>query len=188
MLKPALALATAIVTALAASAAGAIEYTQVHADKSAISFAYQQMGVKMDGRFRRFSAQVSFDPANPAAARATLDVDLASVDTGSSEADQEVAGKPWFNIKDFPSARFISGSVKTLGGNRYEVAGKLTMKGRTVDVTVPATFTAQGNSAAFDGAFTIRRSDFAIGDGSWAKFDVVANDVQIRFRLTASAK
>jgi polyisoprenoid-binding protein YceI len=146
------------------------------------------MGVAVDGRFKRFSSQIAFDPAKPAAARAAFDVELASVDTGAAEGDEEVAGKAWFNTRAFPTARFVSGSVKALGGNRYEVAGQLSIKGRTQDVVVPATFTAQGNSGVFDGSFTIRRADFAIGEGSWAKFDVVANDVQIRFRISAAGK
>lgn len=181
----------AIALLLAASLlpqAHAVEYSQVQTDKSAINFTYQQMGVKMDGRFRKFSSQLSFDPAKPGAAKAVIDVELASIDAGSGEADQEVAGKPWFNSKAFPVARFVSGSVKPLGGNKYEVAGQLSIKGKTVDVVVPASFTAQGNSGVFDGAFSIRRGDFSIGEGSWAKFDIVANDIQIKFRITASSK
>ena len=179
----ALALATAL--PLAAQAA---EFNQVHADKSAINFTYQQMGVKMDGRFKKFAAKLNFDPAKPTDAKATFDVDLASIDTGAPEADEEVAGKPWFNTKAFPTAQFVSGSVKALGGNRYEVAGKLTIKGKTQDIVVPATFTAQGATGVFDGAFTIRRGDFAIGEGAWAKFDIVANDIVIKFRITAAIK
>ena len=63
-----------------------------------------------------------------------------------------------------------------------------TIKGKTQDVVVPATFTPQGNSGVFDGSFTIRRADFSIGEGSWAKFDIVANDVLIKFRITATSK
>ena len=178
-------LALALATAFSAQA---VEYTQVQPDKSAINFTYKQMGVAVDGKFKRFSSQISFDPAKPAAAKATFDVELASVDTGAAEGDDEVATKPWFNTKAFPTARFVSGSVKALGGNRYEVAGQLTIKGKTQDVVVPATFTAQGNSGVFDGSFTIRRGDFAIGEGSWAKFDIVANEVQIKFRIAATGK
>ena len=181
----------AIALTLAAAlpfAAQAAEFNQVHADKSSIAFVYKQMGVAVDGKFRKFSSQLSFDPAKPTAAKATFDVELASVDTGAPEGDDEVAGKPWFNTKAFPTAQFVSGPVKALGGNRYEVAGKLTIKGKTQDVVVPATFTAQGNTGVFDGAFTIRRADFSIGEGAWAKFDIVANDVQIKFRITASSK
>ena len=180
-----LALALALATAFSAQA---VEYTQIQADKSAINFAYKQMGVSMDGKFRKFAAQLSFDPAKPTAAKASLDVDLASVDTGAQESDDEVAGKPWFNTKAFPTARFVSSSVKAVGGNRYEVAGKLTIKGKTQDIVAPATFTAQGNSGVFEGSFTIRRGDFSIGEGAWAAFDIVANDIQIKFRMLATGK
>ena len=178
-------LALALATAFSAQA---VEYTQVQPDKSAINFVYKQMGVAVDGKFKKFASQLNFDPAKPTAAKATFDVDLASVDTGATEGDQEVAGKPWFNTKAFPSAKFVSGTVKALGGNKYEVAGQLSIKGKTQDVVVPATFTAQGNTGVFDGSFTIRRADFSIGEGSWAKFDIVANDVLIKFRITATSK
>ncbi|MFO1212809.1 MAG: YceI family protein [Paenacidovorax caeni] len=171
-----------------ATAAHAVEYTQVQPDKSQITFAYQQMGVAMQGAFKKFSGQLRFDPAAPSAAKSTIEVELASVDTGSSEGDTEVATKTWFDTKAFPRARFESGSVKALGGNKYEVAGKLTIKGKTVDVVVPATFAAQGKTGVFEGRLTIRRGDFSIGEGAWKAFDIVANDVVIQFRLTAAAQ
>lgn len=179
---------TLAIALAAAFSAHAIEYNQVQPDKSAVNFVYKQMGVAVDGKFKKFSSQLSFDPAKPTAAKTVFEVDLASVDTGAPEGDDEVAGKPWFNTKAFPTARFVSSSVKALGGNRYEVAGQLSIKGKTQEVVVPATFTPQGSSAVFDGAFTIRRADFSIGEGAWAKFDIVANDVQIKFRITATGK
>ena len=178
-------LALALATAFSAQA---VEYTQVQPDKSAINFTYKQMGVAVDGKFRKFTSQLNFDPTKPTAAKATFEVELASVDTGAPEGDQEVAGKPWFNTKAFPTAKFVSGTVKPLGGNKYEVGGQLTIKGKTQDVVVPATFTPQGNTGVFDGNFTIRHADFSIGEGSWAKFDIVANDVVIKFRITANSK
>lgn len=180
-----IALTLALASAFTVQAA---EFTQVQADKSAVNFTYKQMGVAVDGRFKRFTSQLNFDPAKPAAAKATFEVELASVDTGAPEGDDEVAGKPWFNTKAFPTARFVSSSVKPLGGNKYEVAGQLSIKGKTQEVLVPATFTPQGKSGVFDGSFTIRRADFSIGEGSWAKFDIVANDVLIKFRITAASK
>jgi len=167
--------------------AHAAEYRQIQADQSAVTFTYQQMGVTMEGKFRRFTGQLRFDPQRPEAAQATVEVDLASMDTGSTESDQEVAGKTWFNTPAFPTARFVTSSVKSLGDQRYEAVGQLTIKGKTQDVTIPATFAAQGQTGVFDGHFTLRRGDFAIGEGAWAAFDVVANDVQIQFHLTAQA-
>ena len=166
----------------------AAEFSAVQADKSTLAFGFKQMNVGMEGRFKKFATQLNFDPAKVASAKVVLDVDLTSIDTGSSEGDDEVAGKQWFNSKVFPSAKFVSGSVKALGGNKYEVLGQLSIKGKTQEVVVPATFTAQGKTGVFDGSFTIRRADFSIGEGSWAKFDIVANDVLIKFRITAASK
>ena len=95
----------ALVAALALPlAAGAVEYTQIQTDKSNLTFAYKQMGVPMEGKFRKFSGRLSFDPAKPAAAKAALEVELASIDTGSAEANDEVVSKPWFNAKTYPVA------------------------------------------------------------------------------------
>jgi polyisoprenoid-binding protein YceI len=166
----------------------AAEFNAVQADKSSLVFAFKQMNVGMEGRFKKFAAQMNFDPAKVASAKVSLDVDLASIDTGSAEGDDEVAGKLWFNTKAFPAARFVSSSVKALGGNRYEVAGQLSIKGRTQAVSAPTTVTIQGTSATFDGAFVIKRADFAIGEGPWADFGTVANEIQIKFHVLASAK
>jgi polyisoprenoid-binding protein YceI len=180
-------LATLIALATVVPAASAADYNNVQFEKSKLAFGYKQMGVAMEGNFRKFAVQLAFDPAKPAAAKTTIEVDLASIDTGSAEGNDEVAGKQWFNTKAFPSARFVSSAVKPLGGNRYEVSGKLTIKGRSQEVTAPATFTPQGAAAAFDGSLTIKRADFAIGEGPWADFGTVANEIQIRFHILASS-
>ena len=179
---------TLLLTGLAlASLAQAADYASVQPDKSTLGFVYKQMGVPVDGRFKKFSVQLSFDPTKPATARAVFDLDLASIDAGNEEANDEVAGKDWFNTKAFPHAKFESTGFKALGGNRYEVSGKMTIKGRTQPVIAPFTFTSQGSSAAVDGTFVLKRADYAIGEGSWSDFGTVANEIQIKFHFLASA-
>jgi polyisoprenoid-binding protein YceI len=172
---------------LLANTASALEYTQVLANESTVSFGYKQMGVALDGKFNKYAAQLAFDPAKPAKAQARIDIDVASIDTGSEEANQEVVGKQWFNAKAFPAASFVSSSLKALGGNRYEAGGKLTIKGKTQDVIAPVTFQSAGNKGIFDGSFTIKRLDYAIGEGAWSDVDTVANEIQIRFHLVVTA-
>jgi polyisoprenoid-binding protein YceI len=172
---------------LLAGAVHAAEFNRLQPEKSSIAFTYQQMGVKMDGKFKKFAATFRFDPAKPAAATVEVDVDLAAIDAGSDEADGEVVGKTWLNTKAFPTAHFATSGIKSLGGNRYEVAGKLTIKGKTQDLVFPATFSSQGAIGAFDGSFVMHRADFTIGEGTWAKFDVVANDVLVKFHMTATS-
>ncbi len=170
-----------------AKVASSAEFNQVQHEKSSVSFGYKQMGVAMDGKFRKFVVNLNFDPSKPATANAQVDIDLASIDTGTSEGDDEVAGKQWFNSKAFPSAKFASTSVKALGADRYEVTGKLSIKGKSVDAIAPFTFKPQGPAGVFDGALTIKRLDFAIGEGPWADVGAVANEVQIKFHIVATA-
>ena len=165
--------------------AHAVEFKTIAADKSQVTFNYKQMGVAMDGRFKKFSAQLNFDPAKPATAQAQIEIDLATIDTGSSEADDEVVGKGWFNVKAFPKASFVAKRIKATGANQYEVSGTLTIKGKAQDIQFPLKYTAQGATGVFTGGFVMRRGDFSIGEGIWSKFDVVANDVQVNFQLTA---
>lgn len=141
----------------------------------------------MDGRFRKFSANIVFDTAKPTTASARFELDLASVDAGSSEANGEVVGKPWFNVKSFPTATFVSSAVRPLGGDRFELSGKLTIKGKTQDLVAPFTFRQENNSGVFAGSFVLKRLDFAVGDGIWSDVATVANEVQIKFHLVATA-
>ena len=184
-----LKLATLGLVLVTSSFANAVEFGKVEAAKSNISFSYKQMGVNMDGRFKKFMADIKFDPAKAGSASASLDVDLNSIDVGSPDGNSEVGGKLWFNTKLFPTAKFTSTSVKSLGGDKYEVLGKLTIKGKTQDVIALTTIKIQGNTAQFDGAFMLKRNDFAIGEGIWSDTSAVANDVPVKFHIiTTSSK
>ena len=177
-----------VLAALAAPLAHAVEYAMVLPKQSRIQFEFRQMGVPVKGGFKRFTAQMNFDPARPETARASIEIDLASIDAGSREADDESAGKLWFNRSVYPKASFVSSEVRALGNNRYELRGTLTLKGKAREMTVPVTYVPGKNIATFDGAFVLRRLDFGIGEGLWADVATVANEVQVRFRIAATGK
>lgn len=162
-------------------------FNLVNAEKSAVSFVSKQMGVPVEGRFKKFSAQISLDTSKPEKGMAQIEIDLASIDAGSSEANDEVKGKAWFNIREFPSARFVSGAIKSIGNGRYEAAGKMTIKGKTRDVVAPFSAKADGGSLLIDGAVPILRLQYGIGEGVWADTGTVADEVQVRFHFTLSA-
>lgn len=171
----------------APAAAQAIEFNQLAADKSSLVFISKQMNVPTQGRFKSFRSNVSFDPAAAAKARIEFEIDPASIDLGSQEADDEAKGKDWFHVKAYPTARFVSSSVKALGNNRFEVAGKMTVKGRTRDLVAPVSFRQEGNLGVFEGSLTLKRVDYGIGEGMWSTFETVANEVQVKFKLAALA-
>ena len=165
---------------IALGSAQAASYQAVVPEKSAITFSYKQMGVAMDGKFKKFNAQVSLDTAKLDKAKGSIDIDLASIDTGSSEADQEVVGKSWFNVAAHPKASFVLKGLKSTGANQYEATGQLSIKGQTRELHAPLKLSPQG---ALTGSFVLKRADFGIGEGMWAKFDVVANEITVNFNL-----
>ena len=130
-----LAALTTLLLVLAAPLAHAQRVTAVAADRSAITFVSKQMNVPVEGKFGKFTADILFDPSRPSESKVTIEVELNSIDTGSDEANTEVKGKSWFDVKSFPSAKFVSTAVKVLGSGRYEAVGKLTIKARTREVT-----------------------------------------------------
>jgi hypothetical protein len=120
---------------------------------------------------------------HPRAPRAlwVLTLDDEQVRDGSAEA--ELVKPDWFNTPKFPKATFTSTGVKALGGGRFEITGTLGIKGATQPVTVPVTLTQSGGATTANGAFTVKRLDFRIGDGEWKDVSVVANEVQVKFKL-----
>ena len=178
MTFPKLVTALAFVAAVLPAAAQNLVPAQ-----SQIAFTSRQMGVPVDGTFRKFSAQVAFDPKQVAAAKIGLTIDLGSVSLGAAETEAEVVKPDWFNTKAFPQATFQSTTVKALPGNKLEVAGKLTIKGTARDVVVPVQLAQAGGTTTATGAFTLKRLDFKIGDGDWKDTSMVADDVQVRFKL-----
>lgn len=155
--------------------------------RSEVTFVARQMGVPAQGRFGRFTAQLAFDPARLAESRAQIEIELDSIDTGVAEADTEVKRRAWFDTSRFPTAKFVSSAVNHLGADRYEVAGKLTIKGRTRDIAAPFTVRRVNGATVFEGAFTLKRLEYGIGEGMWADTETVADEVQIRFELTGIA-
>lgn len=72
------------------------EFNRVLTDQSTLTFSFKQMGVGLEGYFKKFAASLNFDPDRIDSARASVNVsNLASIDTGYSEGDDEVAGKSW---------------------------------------------------------------------------------------------
>jgi polyisoprenoid-binding protein YceI len=148
-------------------------------DGSEIAFTTRQMGVPVEGRFTVWQAQLRFDPKHPAAGTVSFDIETGSASFGAAETDAEVKKPEWFHALKFPRASFRSTAIKATGPGRYDVAGQLSIKGRARDVTVPVTL----NGATASGSFAIKRLAFDIGSGEWADTSMVADEVQVRFRL-----
>ena len=174
-------LALAATLGLAVSAHAAEQ--KLVAAQSELVFVSKQMGVPVEGRFKKFDAQVAFDPANLETSKINFTVDLASATLGAPECDAELPKATWFNVPQFPKASFQSSSIKSLGAGKYDVAGKLSIKGTSRDVTVPVVLTQSGATTVATGTVPLKRLAFKIGENEWADTSMVADDVQVKFKL-----
>lgn len=151
--------------------------------QSEIAFTSTQMGVPVQGKFNRFSAQIAFDPKKPETSQIAFAIDVPSISLGMPELDAEVSKAAWFDARRFPQATFQGVTAKAAGNGRFDIAGKLTIKGSTRDVVIQVLLAQTAKATTATGAFLIKRLDFGIGDGEWKDTSMVSNDVQVKFKL-----
>jgi polyisoprenoid-binding protein YceI len=176
-------LMAAVLSASALASTHAMAQQKLVPAQSEINFSIKQMGVSVDGRFKKFDAQITFDPAKLATSTIAFTVDTGSATMGSPESDSELPKATWFNVPKFPQATFQSTSIKALGGGKFDVAGKLSIKGSTRDITVPVAMTQAGGTTTASGSFALKRLAYKIGENEWADTSMVADDVQVKFKL-----
>jgi polyisoprenoid-binding protein YceI len=155
-------------------------------EQSTITFTSKQMGVPVDGRFGKFDAQISFDPKQASASKINFSVDIGSAAVGDAETVREMRKPEWFNFAKFPTASFQSTTAKALGGGKFEVNGKLTIKGIERQITTIVQLTQKAGITLVEGNFPLKRLDFKLGDGDWKDVSVVADEVVVKLKLALS--
>jgi polyisoprenoid-binding protein YceI len=170
--------------AMLMAASGGASAQGVLIDRSEIRFVGRETRGALEGTFRKWRANVDFRPQNLAQSKADFEIELASIALASEEKEAEVRRPVWFDTANHPVARFTSSAMKNLGGDRYEIAGRLSIKGVTREVVIPMVLRKDGagNSVA-ESQFAFNRLDFRIGDGPWADTSTVANEVGVRIRM-----
>lgn len=155
---------------------------------SSVSATFKQLNVPVEAKFKSFNARIDYDSGKAAAAKATVEIDVPSFDLGDPDYNKEVLKKEWFNAAQFPKASFVSTTIAPVPGpaGRLTVSGKLTIKGKTTDVSFPLTVKQDGGRQVFDGVLPIKRLTYGIGEGEWKDTSVVADEVLIKFHVVAS--
>ncbi|MFA9216774.1 MAG: YceI family protein [Sphingomonadaceae bacterium] len=165
-----------------ASSVAAIAATERLIDpKSTISATFTVEKVPVEAPFHKFSGRIDYDPANPAVAKASLEVQTASLDIGSADYNEEVQNKKWFDVVHFPKGTFVSTAVVVKGPGKLQATGNLTLKGKTAPITLFVTVSKAGALNQFDGVFNISRKAFGIDDPQWN--EVLEDNVKVKFRL-----
>jgi polyisoprenoid-binding protein YceI len=154
--------------------------------KSTLGFSGTQTGARFTGRFSRYKAAIAFDPDHLEASRIAVAVDLGSSATGDTQRDTALPGKDWFDVAQFPVARFVTTAIQRKSGNAYVATGKLTLHGVTRPVVLPFTLTISGDTAHARGHVQLLRNAFGVGQGVWSSGQWVALEVGVDIDIVAT--
>lgn len=123
-------------------------------------------GGKVAGTFSNLTGTIYFQENNLAQSKIEVEVDVATIKTGSDKMDEHAKKDTWFDAEKFPKIKYKSLSfTKTPEG--YSVLGNLTMHGVTKAVSIPFTFKKSNTGGLFEGKFKVNRQDYGIKGNSF---------------------
>jgi len=155
-------------------------------EKSTLSFIGTQNGSPVKGSFKKFTGQINFSSEQLNESKVKIIVDMSSLATSYSDLTSTLAAPEWFNIKVFPDAIFEAAQFKKIGAHDYQAEGQLTIRDKSLPVTLSFSLNETSRSeATVQGHTSIKRTLFNVGQGEWASTDEVKDDVQINFVVVA---
>jgi polyisoprenoid-binding protein YceI len=138
------------------------------------------------GWFKMPEGKIEVDDADPTKTSFDVKLDIKNLDTANAKRDQHLKSPDFFSAEEFPAMTFKSTAVKAAGDKKLEVTGDLTIHGQTkpITVTIDRTGTSTnpqmgGTRSGFEGTFTIKRSDFGMGN----MLQAVGDEVRITIAL-----
>ena len=121
------------------------------------------------GGFSDVSGTLELQPKNPAAAKLSVKIPVASVTTTSAKLTDELKGDQWLDAAKFPDMTFVSTKVVPAGKDHAKVTGDLTLHGVTQPVTLDVTLVGAGvnplskkYTVGFEATGTLKRSEFGV--------------------------
>jgi polyisoprenoid-binding protein YceI len=159
-------------TALVGTAHAEVATYSIDPTHTFVTFEVTHFGTSTNrGRFDKKEGTVQFDKAAKTG-KVELTLETGSIDTGTAAFDKHLQGDNFFNTATFPTAKFVANTFSFRGDKVNEVAGQLTLLGKTVPVALKATnFNCYINPmlkrevCGGDFETTIQRSQWGMGWG-----------------------
>ena len=191
MKKSLFALTLAVLLLFGQNASAAARAWELDTDHSNVYFSIEHIYAKVQGRFAAIAATVHFDPANLNESRFDFEIKVDSIDTGIKQRDDHLRSADFFASSDHPLITFTSNAVTAAGEGVYQVAGTLTVKGKSRDLILPLTLagvkdhpTTPGKQVAgFNGRLSVDRLALGVGDGKFYKMGLLGKDVDVLVTL-----
>ncbi|MFF5405952.1 YceI family protein [Streptomyces misionensis] len=130
--------------------------------------ARHAMVTNVRGGFQDFTGSLHLDGRDPSKSTATLDIKMASIDTGNADRDGHLKSADFFKIDEYPDMTFRSTKAESLGGDDYRITGELSLLGVTKPITIDLEFNGVakdpfGNErVGFEGKAELLRSEWGL--------------------------
>jgi len=143
-------------------------------------YAVKFSGKHADGIFKTLKGTIVFDEQKISSSKFDITIDVASINTGNGLKNKHAKSPKWFDADKYPVIHFVSSSFSQTN-NGYETKGELEMHGIKKNLTIPFTFTKNGDMGIFNGKFKVNRSEFGIGEakGDESDFTILAVSVPV---------
>ena len=152
---------------------------------SAVRFSSSMNNEAFSGAFRRWDADIRFDPKNLAASSVTASIDTASATTGDADRDQALPTAAFLAAAKFPKATFTARAFKALGAGRYLAIGQLTLRGVGKPLTLPFTLAITGREARMKASVALNRLAFGVGQDEWKATVALPATVTVTIAIAA---
>ena len=156
-------------------------------EKSTLKFYAINNGAPVEGQFKKFTADIHFSADKLDESKIKIEVDIASVFADYDEVMKSLVSKDWLAADAFPKAVFSCEKLSRMpNSDNYYADGKLQLRDKTMPVVLNFQMEfSDAKTAIAKGYLTLHRKDFGIGQGEWAKDDVVKDEVRVEFRVVA---
>lgn len=155
---------------------GIVCSADINQDNSRVEFAGKHAGMEFIGTFKKWHGTVDLPLTEQS--KIVVEFDLRHAKTGNFTYDSTLPQADWFNVKDHPTAKFVSSSITKIGDG-FEVKGMLTLRGKTV----PETFTFYNFKGKWLTEFIIFRLVYDIGGESDPQAEWVSSDIQMLIEI-----
>lgn len=151
---------------MASYSVGAQTKWSVDKAHSSVKFSVIHMVVsEVDGNFKMFDGSLEAAKPDFSDAKINFTIDVNSINTDNEKREGHLKSADFFDAATYPQIKFVSTSMKPLGGNKYELKGNLTLKDVTKPVVFQVTYggtltTKNGAKAGFKAKTTIDRYDY----------------------------
>jgi polyisoprenoid-binding protein YceI len=157
---------------------------QIDPAHTTVGFSVRHMGISnVHGRFGKVSGSATVDDSDLTKSTVNTTIDIASIDTGNQNRDNDLRSPNYFDAAQFPTMTFKSKSVTKNGDGKLKVVGDLTIKGVTKEVTLdvdgPSAPVKMGPNQrrGLSASTSINRKDFGVGKVPAA---VVGEEIKIQ--------